>query len=393
LSGVMTAALCGWLACGGGTPTTNNNNLPPSGLTNRAFITVDSVVFGGANGHVALVDVTKDNASPSAIAAGVVPTRMVVSADKSKTLVLDPNTHGVFTIDNKTESELAALTLGEKPTSAVVLGDNKTGYVAVRNFGQVIVMDITMGTITTTISALPEVRTLVLSHNGKKILAFSDDSDSLNVIDTTANTATSVSSASFSRPVFGIFNSDDSKAYILSCGPECGGAGGANVSLLDMTALTAGPPTAVSAATIGLLDNSGNLFVAGTAAAGGRLDVVNASSLVVSKSGVAISAGFHDRMALANGLLFIGAHAGQDDSSACNNGASGCLSMFNVGSSAVTIETPKGGVTGIQPINGRNVVYVCEGGELVIYDTTTAAPQARQLDIIGTAMDVKAVDQ
>ena len=70
LSGVIAAALCGWIACGGGN-TPKPNPGPPSGLTNRAFISVDGVAFGGANGHIALVDVTGDNASASAIAAGV----------------------------------------------------------------------------------------------------------------------------------------------------------------------------------------------------------------------------------------------------------------------------------------------------------------------------------
>jgi hypothetical protein len=53
-----------------------------------------------------------------------------------------------------------------------------------------------------------------------------------------------------------------------------------------------------------------------------------------------------------------------------------------------------GNVTGIAPIPNRSVVYVCEGGKLRIYDTTTdqlehltAAPS-----IAGQAVDVKAVD-
>jgi hypothetical protein len=38
------------------------------------------------------------------------------------------------------------------------------------------------------------------------------------------------------------------------------------------------------------------------------------------------------------------------------------------------------------------VVYVTEGGELRIYDTTTDALQATQINIIGQAIDVKLVD-
>ena len=50
----------------------------------------------------------------------------------------------------------------------------------------------------------------------------------------------------------------------------------------------------------------------------------------------------------------------------------------------------QGDVTGIQPINRRNVVYVVQNGELSIYDTTTDKLQTTQVDIIGQAVDVKA---
>jgi hypothetical protein len=49
-------------------------------------------------------------------------------------------------------------------------------------------------------------------------------------------------------------------------------------------------------------------------------------------------------------------------------------------------------VTGIQPISNRNVVYVCEGGELDIYDTTTDKLTPTQIDIVGNAVDVVQID-
>ena len=387
-----TAAAIG--GCTGGSTQTPPPKRP-SGLSNRAFITVDGVSFGSPNGITAIVDANTDTASSASIGSGQTPDRIVLTPDKTKALVIDTRGHQTLTLDTNTESVLATSPTGDVATSAVIMSDNKTSYVAVRNFGQVMIFDITTGNRSSTINNLPEVRTLILGHNSKKILAFSDDSDVVNVIDTTANTSTPVADPSsvYSRPVFGIFSSDDSKAYIVSCGPECGGAGGPNVSVLDMTTLTPGTPTAVAGASIALLDSS-NLYVAGTptGSATGTLQVLNATTLVAGGAKT-ISGGFHDRMALGGSLLFIGAHTGRDDNTACSNGAQGCLSMFNTGSQAVTIETAKGGVTGIEAFKGRNAVYVIEGGELVIYDPTTAKPQAKQLDIIGTAADVKAVDQ
>jgi hypothetical protein len=89
--------------------------------------------------------------------------------------------------------------------------------------------------------------------------------------------------------------------------------------------------------------------------------------------------------------LFIGART-------CNNVTSGCLSIFNTSSGSAVIGTPKGDVTGIQPITGRSVVYVAEGGELRIYDTTkdaetTSVTSHTAIDIVGKAFDVKAIDQ
>jgi len=379
--------------CGGGNnPPGGGSNGPPSGLTNRIFVSIQGVSFGGPIGTVAIVNANTDTASSNTISlVGQAPTFLVRTPDKTKTLLLDPRGHQAFTIDNTKESSMATLGMGDSPTSAVILGDNKTAYIAVRNLNQVAIFDITTGTASSLLS-ISEPRTLVRSNNGNKILVFSDDSNVVNVIDTASNSITAVSDpgSALSRPVFGIFSSDDSKAYILSCGPECGGAAGtANVTVVTMSTLTAGAPTLVDGATIGLLDNSGNLFVAGTTSAGvGKLDVLNANATPVAvTSSVTISDGFHDAIGLGNNnLLFVGART-------CNNVITGCLAMYNTSTHAVKIETPKGDVTGIQPIPDRNVVYVTEGGELVIYDTTTSAPQAKQLDIIGTAFDVKLIDK
>ena len=47
---------------------------------------------------------------------------------------------------------------------------------------------------------------------------------------------------------------------------------------------------------------------------------------------------------------------------------------------------PKGNVTGMLAISGRNTVYVIEGGYQVIYDTTTDTPQTNAGHIQGSAL-------
>ncbi len=70
----------------------------------------------------------------------------------------------------------------------------------------------------------------------------------------------------------------------------------------------------------------------------------------------------------------------------------GCLAIFNTVNSKVTVPPQNGDVTGIEPIPNRNVVYVCQGGGLQIYDTTTDLLQTTQVNIVGQAIDVKVVD-
>lgn len=373
--------ICSLLAgCGG--YSSNQTQTPTSRITKRAFVS-DSF-----DGSLHIEDAQNDVESASRITTGRQPGAMLLSPDRKTTLVFHAGENTLGIVDNTTESLTARIALPGASESFVLLSDNKTGFAAVRNSGVVVVFDTSSPTATSQI-AVPLARRLVLSHNGNKLLVFSDESDTLTVIDTAAKTA-SAPIAGFSRPVWGVFSSDDSKAFILSCGPECAGAApSASVTVLDMSTSTPGASVNVSAATIGLLDGS-NLYVAGTQNGAGKLDVIDTGSLTATVSAVAISDGFHQRIALAsNNRLFIGART-------CTNLAtlpnSGCLSIYNTSSKTAKVDNANGDVTGIQPISGRNVVYVIEGGELRIYDTTTDAQQTKQIDVVGQAVDVKEID-
>ena len=179
-----------------------------------------------------------------------------------------------------------------------------------------------------------------------------------------------------------VFTDDDSTAYVLNCGPECGGSN-AGMTVLHMNTNTTGARVGLSGATIGLLFG-GNLYVAGSGNGVGTLQAVNTASLVASPP-VNISNGYHNRMELgSNNKLFVGAHG-------CSS--RGCLTIFDIGAATAVVDTPSGDVTGIAPIAGRNVVYVVEGGELRIFDTTTNATSTTHfIDIVGQAVDVKEVD-
>jgi hypothetical protein len=150
-----------------------------------------------------------------------------------------------------------------------------------------------------------------------------------------------------------------------------------------MNTNTTGATVGLSGATSAMLIN-GNLYVAGSGHGVGTLQVVNTAGLTASAP-VNISNGYHWRMELGSlNKLFIGSRG-------CTN--RGCLSIFDINSNQAVIDTPNGDVTGIAPIPNRNIVYVIEGGELRIFDTTTSAPSTTKfIDIVGKAIDVKEID-
>lgn len=385
-SAAVAVAVILMVSCGGssGTP-----SAPPatSLLTKRAFVSNEFT------GRIQIVNAADDTLNSHSFVSGSSPQTMVVSGDKKTTLVFNAGGNSVVRVDNATEAGIATVTLADYTDSLAVSSDGTKAYAAIRNappstgtsLGKVTFVDFTANTNTSV--DVPLARRLVLGPSGAKLLVFSDNSDSVTVIDTTTKAVTVV--GGFDRPAWGVFSSDSNTAFIMNCGPECGGMGPtAGVAQLDMTMNTITTTVAVSAATIGLLDGS-NLYVAGTispGAGGGCLDVLNTSGLRVSKKCAVINDGYHTTIALSSGRVFVGARA-------CSNVTEGCLSIYDTSAGTAATDTPKGEVTGMQAISGRAIVYVVEGGELRIYDSSTGTEKLPPpVAIVGKAWDVKTVD-
>lgn len=379
---LIFTALIMLVSCGGGDDSSDTSN-PVSGFKHRIFL--QNSYFG----TVIIIDSQTEQVFPSAISLGSGINKTVVSLDAKTTLMASPQTNTVYAIDNATEALAHSLVLPAFTDSFSMLADNATGIAAVRNApvsgqgnGAVLLLDMTNAAISATIP-VPLVRYLSLNKARTKVLAFAENSNSVYVIDTTNKTATAV--PGFDRPVAAVFTSDDAKAYVLNCGPECGGTT-ASVTLFDTSNNSLGVNIPVSAATVGLIDG-GKLYVAGTANNVGQLDVIDTNSNTRTQTGIAISNGTHTMMAMASGSnLYIGA---QD----CTNQMTGCLSIYPTNGSQAIQSPTLGSVYGIQPIPDKNLVYVSIGGELVIYETSTNAPRANnQLNVVGFAGDVKQID-
>ncbi len=402
----------------------------PSGLASRAFVSNPlnpSGVGGSFNPVLNIVDAQPDTTLTDTLSLSTVslssgPSLMSLSPNGLITMVFSPADNSITEIDNNKEAVLQsgqtnvpALTLPGPTESMLADQDNFTGFAAVPTApvtatpltpGAVEAFGLYQGTIAATIP-VPGARTIVESNNGNRILAFGDNSNTVTII-TPSSINTSMDPRTpiccFDHPVWGIFSADDSTAYIFDCGPECGGTT-AGITVLNMLTNTIGATLPLPGASYGISVN-GTMYVAGThpgtacgagtaAPTCGTLSIVDVASMTASAP-VIITDGYHDRMDISsNGQLFIG-------SKTCSNVTSstetrGCLSIYNTTTPGVVFPPDNGDVTGIAAIPSRTVMYLCEGGNFRIYDTTTdklLVPPNDQaiIDIVGQSIDVKFVN-
>ena len=418
---VLVLASMSFLSCG---YSSSSYYKPPSGLTTRVLAS-QSVSSPTALPGLLIVNGANDTVGRGGISAGSSPGLMAISPDRKTLLSFDSVSNGVEVVNARTETAIGSVQLAGPTTSMVALATG-FGYAAVPTAfingspqGAVVVMNVTSGGITATIS-VPSAQTVVASPDGTKLLVFSNDSDAVTVVyPLLVNTGNQVTATvtGFDRPVYGVFSSDGSTAYILNCGPECAsGTASASVQTLDMASLTpVGTPVAVDGATIGWLSGS-TLYVVGNSAANnlctgqttaastcGRLDIVDLGSMTVTSS-VVITDGYHDRIDMSsNGHLFIGSYGCTTIGNVNNpqGEVRGCLSIFDTtfaGNTTAVIPPDNGDVTGLQSFTSRNVEYVAEGGNLRVYDTTKDILLVDKfistgtVTITGNVIDAKAID-
>jgi hypothetical protein len=315
------------------------------------------------------------------------------------TLEFSSGSNILFYLDNGIEDVSGSpISLTGDIQTLGIMSDNATAVAASRNApvngkpdGAVFILDLTNRVISSTIS-LPLARYVAINHAGTKVLAFADNDNVAYLVDTSGKKVTAITDTNgvLDRPVTAIFSSDDSKAYIISCGAECGG-NQAKVTIFNPSDNTLGNSVNVDGATTGILATGGTLYVAGSTNGDGTLQTIDTAALAAGNAtpstSLSISNGYHSTMAFAdNNRLYVGSTA--CDNATVNGVIQGCLTMYDTSAKSAKITTLPGDVTGIQAIIGRSLVYVCQNGELVIYDTNADAPRAQQYDIVGRAAAV-----
>jgi hypothetical protein len=219
----------------------------------------------------------------------------------------------------------------------------------------------------------------------------------------------------FDRPVKALFSSDGSIAYLLNCGPECGGSA-ASISLLPTGPMIfqqnqqsgkfpvtgTVPNIPIPGGASNALIDSSTMYVVGQQLMPdglftGNLTVVNLSNNTAG-SPVSISDGQPGALSRIieadDNTLWIGMQKCTNGERAAKGLPYGCLTMYNTATNAVTmIEPYLGDATGIADCTGLHKVYVAEGGQVYIYTTTDGtALNNFYVTVTGTAYDVAYMD-
>ena len=421
---VGLGASLGLMACGGyNNSTSYNTNVQNRVVASQGVTTPTS--FGGLR----LINGFNDTIVPAApLGAGSSPGLMALSPTRNVVTAFDASSNTVYAVDTTKDTPIGNVRLPGPTSSMVVPTSVATGYAAVPSAtvdgyaftGAIEEMNFPNGVLLTI--AVPNAQTVVANQDGSQLLVFSNDSNVMTVlfpgvaappVDTSclSNPPNAVCTVvpGFDRPVFAIING--TTAYILNCGPQCGGTQ-ATVMVFDLNTLTITNTIPVDAATMAWLSGS-TLYVAGTSPTNngcnnpqskakicGRLDVVDLTSGIVTGTSI-ITDGYHDRMDMTtNGQLFIGSHdcTNVGDVNNPSGEVRGCLSIYKTADGSVLFPPDNGNVDALQGFVSRKVEYVAEGGSLRVYDTNKDillindfVPQGT-INVVGYVGDVKAID-
>jgi hypothetical protein len=475
---VVSAALAG---CGG-TTYFAGRTLPPSGLTNRVLIAIQNPsIF--TKGALQFVDAYYDtrsgyNGKPATYSitgfSGALPITIQNMPEEQIGLVYSSGDGSFSTVNYATESSNGSAASGLNGLSSSIFGTRNQSYVfAASQASHVLtVADHTNGASYPL--SLPGVYRVSVNPGGSVALAFVQNSNyvyyprkltaaqglaysggsstwpkaavdcepqsepvyclfqaqSPDHVDATGNYYGAP--LVFDRPVKAVFSADGGTAYVLNCGPECGG------SKASITSLSVGPmifligqqsgllpcntapctnPQTVAMTTIAIpggasnaLVDSSTLYIVGQQPQqvegqtlfGGNLTVVDYSKSPASVSNpIPVSDGAPgaiSRMLLADdNTLWIGMTQCTNGVRAATGQPYGCLTMLNIAnptSPTVTMIEPYiGDATGIAAVTGLHKIYTAEGGQVYIHSTVDGSSIDNQyVTVTGTAYDVAYMD-
>jgi hypothetical protein len=232
-----------------------------------------------------------------------------------------------------------------------------------------------------------------------------------------SSTSSSIVPLKFDRPTKAIFSADGGTAYILNCGPECGGTTASIMTLpvapmiflLDKQSGSLPTQSTLDSNAIDIPGGASNALIDGTTMYvvgqelmsdgywGGHLTKVNLAAGTAA-SPVSISDGAPGATSRIiegdDNTLWI-AMTKCINGERYNSGQSyGCLTMYNTSSDTVTMLEPYlGDATGVAAVTGLHKIYAAIGGQVYIYSTKNGTAIDNQyVTVTGTAYDVAYMD-
>lgn len=494
MSAAVAFAVAVALAGCGGTTYFAGRVLPPSGLTNRVLIAIQNpnAINRGALQFVDAFYDTRSgfNGKPPSFSiagySGSLPVTIQNMPEEQLGAVYGSGDGSFVTANYATESSSAVAGTLNGPSSSIFVTRNQAYIFAASQASHVLtVVDHTNGGSYPL--SLPGIYRVSVNAGGSVALAFVQNSNyvyyprklttaqtltysggpstwPLGAVDCEpqnapgwclfqaldpASTSAKIIPLVFDRPVKAVFSADGGTAYVLNCGPECGGSkasvtplpvapmiyliGQQSGTLPSTTSTLSAQCGAVNIATgcipipggaSNALVDSTTLYVVGQclgakalsgqqpqcatgqeAQSGlftGMLTVVDNSKSPASVSNpISISDGVPgaiSRMLLADdNTLWIGMTQCTNGVRAATGQPYGCLTMVNVTtptSPTVTMLEPYiGDATGIAAVTGLHKIYTAEGGQVYIFSTVDGSSFDNQyVTVTGTAYDVAYMD-
>jgi hypothetical protein len=412
--------------------------LPPSGILNRVLIAVQNP-GALAKGTLSIVDAYYDvrhsfNDKVPAFNvsgySGADPLTVQNMPEEQAGAVYGVGDGSYALLNYALEKQTTTVSLPGGSSSVFISHDQRYVFAASQSAHTLTIQDRSLGASYGL--NLPNVYRVSINPSGSAALAFVQDSNSVySIYKLQANQHTPANAVdcepqnlpvycilpvpgTFDRPTKAVFSPDGTTAYILNCGPECGGVQ-ASVSFLPVAGIIIqsgapvppGAPTNVTA-TIPIpggvtvaTANANLLYLAGQQLQpdgffAGFLSILDTNAKAVTGA-YSIADGTHLRMLFGDdNTLWIG-------SLLCTQGERyhlgattnlGCLTMFNTSSNSVTmIDSYKGDATGVAAVLTLHKVYTAEGGQVYIYSTVDgSALDNSQVTVVGTASDVAYMD-
>ena len=414
--------------------------LPPSGILNRVLIAVQNP---GAltKGSLQIVDAFYDirhsfnDKVPSFSMAGYSggdPQTIQNMPEEQAGAVYGAGDGSFALLNYASEKQTITLSLPGASSSVYISRDQRYLFAASQSAHTLTVQDRSSSNAGTYSLNVPNIYRVSTNPSGSAALAFVQDSNlvySVYKLQTNQKVPSNAVDCepqnlpvycvlpvpgTFDRPTKAVFSADGTTAFVLNCGPECGG-NQASVSFLPVAGIIIqsgapippGAPTAVTATVpvpggvTDAIQNGSLLYLAGQQLQpdgffSGYLSILDTNAKTVTGN-YSISDGTHLKMLFADdNTLWIG-------SLLCTQGERyhqgattnlGCLTMFNTSTNSVTmIDSYKGDATGIAAVTSLHKVYTAEGGQVYIYSTVDGSTlDNSQVTVVGTAYDVAYMD-